>query len=356
MYPFFLTALAGRFYFFTQNYFDMRNYYLLLFFLCWNTPFVFSQITLTTANNPVVGENYSYNTIIPNIFDGGDSGANVTWDFSNIAGASNSISEIKDPATFPNGNLFPNSNIGVTTAGLNSESYYYSSDVAMGFYGAISANTRIIYTDPQDWVRYPMTYLDNYTDTFDGTVETTALFNRGGTAEVTADAYGTLITPSGTFTNVLRVHTYMDYGDEFNGAPLIDYTETRYLWYDVETGFPLMTYSDLESYTLSVFSLSYLDATPLSVRSPLAKEIQLSVFPNPATDWLNIDYSLSNQSQVAVSVVNLLGKEVIQISNAMESLGAHQAQIEVSELARGIYFVKMIVGNEIATHKVSIER
>ena len=333
----------------------MKYTYTLLVILCLSINAAFSQITLTKANQLLLGETYTYNTLDETGFDFGDSGANVTWDFSNLEVDFVNSSTFVDPATLPNGNLFPQATAGSENAG--SEIYYYQSEAGMGFYGAIlTSGTTIVYSDPQDWIRFPMTFMDTYTDNFSGKVATTAVFDRSGTAEVEVDAYGTLITPAGTFQEVVRVYTYMDYSDKLGGADVANYIEKRYLWYDARSGFPLFTYSDLEYLGTSTKSASYLDANPLNIRSPFAEELQLNVYPNPASDWFTLDYSLTDQSVVEIAMTNLLGQEVFLVSQQEENAGTHQSQVDVSGLAQGTYFVKITVDQKVATYKVLVGR
>ncbi len=333
----------------------MKYTYTLLAILFLNISSVFSQITLTKANELLLGETYTYNTLDQSSFDFGESGANVTWDFSNVVIDFVTSSTFVDPATLPNGNLFPQATAGSKDAG--SEIYYYQSEMGMGFYGAIlNSGARIVYTNPQDWLRFPMTYNDTYTDSFSGTVTTSAIFDRSGTAEVEVDAYGTLITPAGTFKEVVRVYTYMDYSDKFGGADVANYIEKRYSWYDARSGFPLFTYSDLEYLGTSSKSVSYLDAKPLNIRSLFAEDLQLNVYPNPTSDWFTLDYSLTDRSEVEIAMTNLLGQEVLLVSQQEENAGSHQSQVDVSGLAQGTYFVKITIDEKVATYKVLVGR
>ncbi len=332
----------------------MKYAYSLLVILCFSINSAFAQITLTKANKLILGETYTSILVDEPNFDVGDAGANITWDFSNLTELSTSTAPLVDPATLSNGNLFPQATAGAEEGGT--EAYYYQDDTGMGFYGAVTSTASVVYTDPQDWIRFPMTFMDSFTDDFEGTITTSTSFVRKGTAEVVIDAYGTLITPAGTFEDVVRVYTYMDYGDEFGGTELFEYIETRYLWYDVRSGLPLFTYADLEAFSGNTITVSYLEASPLNTRSLFAEDLQLNVFPNPTSDWLTLDYSLTDQSEVGIAVTNLLGQEVLQVSQQQENAGSHQSQVDVSALATGTYFVRITIEEKVATYKVLVER
>ena len=73
----------------------------------------------------------------------------------------------------------------------------------------------------------------------------------------------------------------------------------------------------------------------------------VSIFPNPAHDRFTIsaDFPFTR-----VSVVNLLGQEVI-----VKEVTGNRTDINVSELPKGIYLVKIMDGKEWMARKIIIE-
>ena len=65
----------------------------------------------------------------------------------------------------------------------------------------------------------------------------------------------------------------------------------------------------------------------------------ISVFPNPADDILN--FKNLNSENVSLKIYDVLGKEIIS-----ESINENNAQLNVSELANGIYTIKIDNSNE----------
>lgn len=65
-----------------------------------------------------------------------------------------------------------------------------------------------------------------------------------------------------------------------------------------------------------------------------------SVFPNPASEYIDIKYSTQKESIVSVSLVDFLGKKVKEVQSA-ETVngGSHETRVTVSELTEGTYFV-----------------
>lgn len=77
------------------------------------------------------------------------------------------------------------------------------------------------------------------------------------------------------------------------------------------------------------------------------KTNDLMVYPNPACNEIHID----NMAGAQISIFNIAGQEVMSIENASAS-----ATINVANLTEGLYIVRVVNGNEVATSKVNIVR
>ena len=62
------------------------------------------------------------------------------------------------------------------------------------------------------------------------------------------------------------------------------------------------------------------------------------VYPNPATDVLNIEVNASQSSEMNISVYNLMGQKVME-QNTSINVGINRPTINTAELNAGIYFV-----------------
>jgi hypothetical protein len=80
-----------------------------------------------------------------------------------------------------------------------------------------------------------------------------------------------------------------------------------------------------------------------------AKENMIKVYPNPATDKLNVEVSVSSKLQM----LDINGKQVIAVQN----VNANQKQtIDVSNLAPGVYMMKIYNDKFVNTKKVVIKK
>ena len=71
----------------------------------------------------------------------------------------------------------------------------------------------------------------------------------------------------------------------------------------------------------------------------ISEEIEL--FPNPATDWLMLNYKIATANPTELIICDVLGKTVYS-QNLKESKGQHQTALDITHLAEGTYFLKLI--------------
>jgi parallel beta-helix repeat protein len=83
-----------------------------------------------------------------------------------------------------------------------------------------------------------------------------------------------------------------------------------------------------------------------------------SAYPNPFNPSTNINFSLEKQSKVDIRIYNIQGKEVWNWGNNLEyGSGSHNITWNAiddmgNQLSTGVYFIKLVAGNQIATQKV----
>jgi hypothetical protein len=85
-------------------------------------------------------------------------------------------------------------------------------------------------------------------------------------------------------------------------------------------------------------------------------DLSLAVFPNPASDNVQINYTLTAETVVSINVYDVAGKLVATQSNGSQAQGLHFAHINTAELAKGFYTVNVKTGNASSTSKLLIVR
>lgn len=78
------------------------------------------------------------------------------------------------------------------------------------------------------------------------------------------------------------------------------------------------------------------------------EELSASLFPNPAKDVLNVQFSRPAITDVQVKIYDLSGAMVLS-----QQFSGSQQRINISELPGGLYFVRMQAGNETVVTKLT---
>ncbi len=92
------------------------------------------------------------------------------------------------------------------------------------------------------------------------------------------------------------------------------------------------------------------------VESPDAGISQFSVFPNPAQDNTMISFSLQDQEQVNLQLIDMTGREVMNVYSGDLAAGQHMMPVNTAELSSGIYFIRMSTADgRNVTQKLVVE-
>ena len=160
----------------------------------------------------------------------GPAGADITWDFSTMNLNNNAQPYIVlEPSTSEFATTWPSANYVATYSDAGSDrTFYYNvlSDRMEVIADGISnlGDNYIYTTNPRTTLKFPFAYQETVTDQFTdpfGTWNTT----------LTYDGYGTLITPTNTFEDVVRIEVLAP-----NGNP-------SYQWWTLDPLLPVFTYS-----------------------------------------------------------------------------------------------------------------
>jgi len=95
------------------------------------------------------------------------------------------------------------------------------------------------------------------------------------------------------------------------------------------------------------------DPIPITIYDPVGVEELLSenvsLYPNPATDVLNIEFKNYKQELITVQISDISGRLLIdrQINDSRTSIG-------LENMLKGVYFVRLSNGNISETHKIFV--
>ena len=85
-----------------------------------------------------------------------------------------------------------------------------------------------------------------------------------------------------------------------------------------------------------------------------ANDLALNLFPNPATDNVQVNYTLTAETTVTVALYDVTGKLVASESKGEQAQGRHFAHINTSSLAKGFYTVRVTTNFGQSTSKLIV--
>jgi len=119
------------------------------------------------------------------------------------------------------------------------------------------------------------------------------------------------------------------------------------------TTMPGASWNDPTQYGTLILSQNVSAVSEDALRSVPA--VKLTVSPNPAAGFTGIHYSVNRPGMVSLKLYDITGKLVSNLVNTSVKAGSYQRVIDASQLARGIYLVRLATDNSIATSKLIIE-
>lgn len=199
----------------------MKLFYSTIFTLFVATNSI-AQISIDESDMSVIGDVIvRYNDTIPTYGPGG-SGPNQVWDFSQAIADETVTTTVSAPSSTPYQSDFSGSNLAMS-GGASSYAYFTQNTnqlITDGAAGDLLGTGDIVvavFDDELTLHNFPRVYADHHDDTYSFVAETDGApwgveairLHHNGHAYDTTDAYGTLITPTGTY-DVIRVKT-VDY-------------------------------------------------------------------------------------------------------------------------------------------------
>lgn len=324
-------------------------------------------LTLTLFSQPVITSDWIFlesGVTVANIEaleapDPGPSGANVTWDFSKIQVSDTAeaiIFHFADPDTTPYGVTFPEANLVQISEGGELYNYYRLTSSKLENLGFASEGASRTYTNPATVIEFPMTYQDNFDDTYSGTFDVVGFIGfLEGSTSFEADAYGTLILPQSTFNNVLRFHSTEHSRDSIDlglGIMSVNVNDIEmYNWISPDHPGPLASYSTLNSFSISYITGLEPDTTILEQTDYFSfdseaifsstREVRivqnLTVSPNPVVNFINLNVEHDASDVFTLRIIDASSRSIhSQVLHVVE--GKNNFHIDAPK-QNGLYFL-----------------
>lgn len=303
-----------------------------------------AQPTFNTGNMPIIGDV----TPIVNCSDAiseatmdGQSGANMTWDFSGLTTDFMSSFSFMDPANTPWAAEFTGATIAGVDSETNAHTYYNMNGTTlenMGYRLVTGTNDTLTldYTDSEQIIDVPFTYMDNATDGFSG-AGTAAGFavTLDGSITYTADGHGTLILPNATYTNVIRYRMDRTETTYFAGNPTGTVTKDQWIWMSSDYRFWLLLMEKVDD-GVGVDDIVWYQSSPSAAVTGVREvsEVDFSVQPNPAVANGSIRI-IMDEAVSGYELIDAFGKLVRSYDNTTNELS-------LSGITTGVYLLRPV--------------
>lgn len=347
----------------------MLLFTLLLSFL---SPAVYSQITITDDDMPVVDDTIrlSY-TVTTGGIDFTLTGENYNWDFATLGVLYQSVdtfvSVLSTPLVYqlvffypvystlaqplPDFDIIP----GVTV----SQVYYYykGSNSSFGLAGyAFTVNAIPVplrYDNPDRYYKFPLDYgnVDSSSSSFTLDLPDVAYVTTSRERLNTVDGWGTLTTPYGTFETLRLKSDVSEYDsvyiDSLNLGVPVSRNYTEYKWLANGHGVPVLQVTQEGE----LITVQYIDSvrTVTSIAHLENHRPRMTLYPNPCRDVLYVQWYMDRPGPVHLQVVTTAGLQIWNRTFSSLPAGDNTITIAMNELKApdGNLFLVMWQGEDV---------
>lgn len=271
----------------------------------------------------------------------------------------------------------------------NTMYYYRQGNDSLILLGHENPSVMLSYTKPVADMVYPLNYGQSIIKDYEskGLYSATVDIHTKGTVQISADAFGKMILPTGdTLNPVLRIKTTRLILDLSDSTSVNTTTQLEsYKWYTKGYRYPI--FETVRNISLAdsteLFSTAfffppqdhyYLDTDPenLAILDSLwnIEEGKLKsiindpvdfldnanqtyrIYPNPVQSTLYIDYTLREDYPVTIQLRSLNGALIRTIDYKNQRQGTYTEKIDCMGLPVGVYILKITKGNETVTEKI----
>lgn len=324
-----------------------------------------SQITITQANTPAIGNVFVIAQDTSPTVTPGSSGANILWNLKALKDDGRDSLRFIAPSGTPYFSYFPSSNITAIDTGFGRKSvqynYYTSSSKGLFFNGYVidtlknSHTLRIQYNPSDEFLLLTATYDSIWGGTYRFIfteayhklfIDSLRIIQNIRYAD-TIDGWGKAAIPKGVFSSIRDIHWEPTTVDSTLGydtlshswifihdTTITDKYPVSYTWYTNEAGFnyPLVT-MNINDTSGAVSKVSWLfDSTLiLGINKQIATG-RVAVYPVPADNF--VTFTSFNKNKVILNVMDMEGRILFN----REVPATNNITLNTSSYPCGLYF------------------
>lgn len=96
-------------------------------------------------------------------------------------------------------------------------------------------------------------------------------------------------------------------------------------------------------------------ATSVFSRNANTNANEISLFPNPSTEVINLEYLVQKENAVDITIVSMNGIVTPIFNSKNHRIGKYTLPINIENFNPGIYFIKITIGNATSTERFVIQ-
>lgn len=305
----------------------------------------------------------SFTTTNASYVEPGEGGANQVWDLSEMEAMESYTMHFEAPNGQPGLSGFPSASHVVVGDDGNTYGYMAYAGNRSELLGFVipTEGISMVYSNPRMEMEFPLSLNASFDDIWESEVDlgNNIVNIETGSSTATVDGYGTLITPAGTYTDVLRIKyeastiitTYMDGTEIFS----TESSEETYVF--VKSGIST-TLASLGSLTMD--GETNYDADYLSDQTLGSANVNvitnLSVYPNPANTFVETAFQLETSTVLNTALYSLDGRLIHIWTPQQFAAGSNQLRFDLPHVVDGIYLLQIATATGTHSEKITVQR
>jgi len=101
----------------------------------------------------------------------------------------------------------------------------------------------------------------------------------------------------------------------------------------------------------------YTQKTTLASLKSNVANTAFSVYPNPASEVVNLSYTLQNDAQVKIELMNAMGQKMQELDLGYQTAAAYSLPFSlIKEYGKGAYFIRLIENEKVSVKKLMLSK
>ena len=327
-----------------------------------------AQDQITFEWRPMGNERIQNAVLQDNNLGPGDAGVNINWDFGSI---NQNDAVLIEPFEYVEANTtkyfseFQNALVAIRPVDTLSEGrhqYFQINTTEFNLLGSRNFNMITRYNNPEQLISFPLDFEGQFEDDFDGQFytinqESLATFF-SGSITATYDAIGTLITPEGTFEDVIRIRTeriVVDSNTTADVTSLFTTTATVYTWYQGSIGNIIASlsisktdteviiggFSSQKSEGVETRTFTWMSSGLTTSASEFSFPNSFAAYPNPVQESLTIEFTGFCNCEGRIEVLNHLGQVMSRNTIKLQTGQQMQLNLQFADYSEGYYLLRV---------------